>query len=348
MIGMGLLLSGLAALVACAVTWWVLRAARRLKLLQVPNERSSHQVPTPGGGGVGIVAGSVVAALPSMFGLPYVAVPVVLAGLLLALVGYWDDRRPLPARFRLGAQLLLMAAALAVVPLDPLVAQLPIPAADLVLWLGLSVLGALFINLFNFMDGIDGLAASGAIFVVLGSGGLAVLASPGLLLYPPFWWMLGLAAAIAGFLVFNFPPARIFMGDVGSTFIGLMLAFFAVVGVVAEWFTLWQWLVLAGLLLADSLTTLLRRLLRGERVWLAHRRHAYQALQRRFGSHRKVTLLYLAVDLLLLLPLAWLAGLWPDHGWAIALGTYALLVPAMIAAGAGASPATDAGARTTG
>jgi Fuc2NAc and GlcNAc transferase len=192
------------------------------------------------------------------------------------------------------------------------------------------------------MDGIDGLAASEAIFLLAGAALLAYLFEPGIIDDPRLWWMLGLAAACLGFLLLNWPPARIFMGDAGSTYLGLMLAFFALTTMLSFWLTLWQWLILAGLFLADSLTTLARRMLRRERFWEGHKRHAYQALQRRFGSHLTATLLYVGINVLVLLPLAWLAGAYREWGFVIAALTGAALVAAALWAGAGA-PLTEDG-----
>ncbi len=196
----------------------------------------------------------------------------------------------------------------------------------------LVLAGALWINLFNFMDGIDGIAASEAIFLLLGAALLTWLAEPAIVEHPLFWWMIGLAAACLGFLVLNWPPAKIFMGDAGSTYLGLMTAFFAFASLSGGWLTLPQWLILPAAFVADSLVTLFRRAARGEAIWRAHRSHAYQALQRRWNSHLKVTLLYLAVGVLFLLPLAWLAGAYPQWGWAAVFVAYAALIAAAIAA----------------
>jgi Fuc2NAc and GlcNAc transferase len=148
--------------------------------------------------------------------------------------------------------------------------------------------------------------------------------------------MAWLAAACLGFLLLNWAPAKIFMGDAGSTYLGLMLFFFALATTTSGWLSLAQWLILTALFLTDSLTTLIRRALRGEKVWQAHKRHAYQHLQRRLGSHAWATLLYMGANLVLLLPLALLAGQFPDYGWAFAALAFIILVPAAIAAGAGA------------
>lgn len=327
---LGLILAAVSLVLAAAVTFLVRRRAKRVGLVQTPNERSSHTVPMPTGGGIGIVVGGTFAGLLTAALIPFLAVPTIMASVLIAWVGYVDDRRPLPARWRLGAQVLLMGAVVALLPLDL------IPLPDWLLLIVLTLGGALWINLYNFMDGIDGLAGSEAVFLFAGAALLAWLTVPGVTEDPRLWWMLGLAAAALGFLLLNWPPARIFMGDAGSLYLGLMTAFFALTTMLSFWLSPWQWLILAALFLADSLTTLARRALNREPVWEAHKRHAYQALQRRFGSHRKVTLLYLGVNIVVLLPLAWLAGRYPDWTMPIVLAVFAVLIPVMLRAGAGA------------
>ncbi len=336
MASLGLAIAAIALLLSWGVAYFVMKRAARLGLLQEPNERSSHVRPTPVGGGLGIVVGGSFAGLLSSMLIPWLAVPVLMAGVLIALIGYSDDRRPIAARWRLGAQVLLSGAVVATLPLDALGPQLGLVVPESVLLVVLALSGALWINLFNFMDGIDGLAGSEAIFLLAGGALLAWLAEPLVLEDLRLWWMLGIAAATLGFLLLNWAPARIFMGDTGSTYLGLMIAFFGFSTIASAWLSIWQWLILGALFLTDSLVTLLRRALNREAVWEAHRRHAYQALQRRFRSHARVTVLALAIDVLVLLPLAWLAGQLPHWGWLIALATFAVLVPAAIRAGAGA------------
>ena len=168
------------------------------------------------------------------------------------------------------------------------------------------------LNLYNFMDGIDGIASIEAITVCLG----------GALIY----WLSGhesqvlvllvLAAAVGGFLYWNFPPARIFMGDAGSGFLGLMLGVLAVSAAMVEPQLLWSWLILLGVFVLDATWTLFRRLARGDKVYEAHRSHAYQYASREHGSHLPVTLAVLAINVFWLLPLACVvalghvAGLW--------------------------------------
>lgn len=331
---LGLILAAVAALASFLTAWWIMRRARRLGLVQEPNARSSHTTPTPAGGGVGIAVGGTIAGLVSAVLLPYLAVPVIMASLLIAYVGYTDDRQPLPTLWRLIVQIVLMGAVVAVLPLDVLSLLTGLP--ELAIIVVLAVAGALWINLFNFMDGIDGLAASEAVFVLVGAALLTLAATPAQLGDPILWWMIGLAAASLGFLLLNWPPARLFMGDAGSTYLGLMIAFFALITITSFWLSLWQWLILAALFLADSLTTLGRRIILRERFWEAHKRHAYQVLQRRFGSHRKVTLLYIAIDVLVLLPLAWVAGHYAEWAPAITVAVLAVLALAALWAGAGA------------
>jgi Fuc2NAc and GlcNAc transferase len=186
------------------------------------------------------------------------------------------------------------------------------------------------------MDGIDGLAASEAIFLLLAAAGLTWAGVPGVAELPVFWWLVALAAATAGFLVLNWLPAKIFMGDTGSTYLGLIIGFLALVTLALGWVSLPQWLILAGVFVADAGTTVVRRLLQGERIFEAHRRHAYQHLSRRWASHRTVTLGVVAIDMLVLLPLAIWAGAEPKWAWAIAGGTYVGLVALALYAGAGA------------
>lgn len=309
----GSLATVLAFAAALAATWGVLHNAARLGLIQAPNPRSSHLIPTPTGGGIGIVLGSVVAGAAASIIAPWPAILVAILAVCVGVVGLWDDIRPVRWQIRLGAQFVLFGV-IAFALLPPLLA---IPAL---------VGGVLFINIFNFMDGIDGLAGSEAAFIFLAS---ALLLSDG---SPQMWWLLGLGAACLGFLVFNFPPARIFMGDVGSTALGLLIAALALVTV--NTLTIWVWLILPALFISDGLVTLTRRLLQGERLFEAHRRHAYQLLARRYGSHLVVTLGALVVNVIWLLPLAWFARGNP-YAALLTLAAYAPLVAGALIAGAG-------------
>lgn len=336
-----MLLPGLLIAAACIVVAFVAALvmrwrAGRLGLIAEVNARSSHRLPTPTGGGVGIVLAASLAGLFVAMPYPLEIAPVLVAGILIAVIGYLDDRQPIPARWRLGAQVLLTAAVVLTVPLDILGPQIGVALPEPVFFVALILAGALWINLFNFMDGIDGLAASEAVFLLLGALFVGWWFQPGVWYQGVFWWMVWLASACLGFLLLNWAPAKIFMGDAGSTYLGLMLFFFAIATMAGSWLSLGQWLILGAAFLADSLTTLVRRALHREPLWRAHKRHAYQHLQRRLGSHAAATLVYLAIDLVLLLPLAWLAGAYRQLDWAFVLVAYAILVPAAVMAGAGA------------
>ena len=176
-------------------------------------------------------------------------------------------------------------------------------------------------NLFNFMDGIDGLAGMEAV-CVSGLGALLLRnALPG---YAQVSWML--AAASLGFLVWNWPPAKIFLGDAGSGFLGFSLGVLAMFSSRAGTAFLWPWLILLAVFVVDSTVTLLRRVLSQARWYEAHRSHAYQHAARLWGSHAKVTLAAAAIDIAWLFPLAWCACRYPEAAPAFAAVAIAPLV----------------------
>lgn len=330
-----LLLGGGVFLGAVALTAWVRSYARKAKLLDLPNQRSSHTLPTPRGGGLSVVITSLAAAL-ALWAMGRVDTELMLAlvggGAAVAGVGWLDDRGSLPVRIRFIVHIIAAVWALYWLGgLPPLqVGERPFDLG----WAGhvLAVLGLVWaLNLFNFMDGIDGLAGSEAVCVCLLVGGLA--------------WCFGrptgasllaiyLALAALGFLVWNWPPAKIFLGDVGSGYLGFVIAVLAVADARENPAALFIWLILAAVFFVDATVTLLRRWSRGERVHQAHRSHAYQWLSRRWGSHRRVTLAAIGVNLGWLMPCAALAMFRPD--WAAVIVVVALLPVTVIALVAGA------------
>jgi Fuc2NAc and GlcNAc transferase len=326
-----------AALPASLLLTAVLRRfALAHNLLDVPNARSSHERPTPRGGGAAIVLVTSVAVLALMLadrldgGL---AIALLGGGLLIAGLGFLDDRYSLPASVRLATH--IAAAVTALIALDGLPAVAFGPWQMSPGWIGL-VLGTMAIvwalNLFNFMDGIDGLAASEAAFITAAAGLFAV-ARDGLGGGPLA--ALVLAAACVGFLCWNWPPARIFMGDVGSGYIGYVVAILAIGELRHDAAGLWTWLILGGVFFADATLTLGRRLLRQESLHTAHRSHAYQHLARRWRSHRRVTLVVLAINLAWLLPAAWLAQRYPQYAAVTAAGALLPLFAGAALIGAG-------------
>lgn len=319
---------------AFALTAAVRRYAISRQLLDVPNRRSSHEVPTPRGGGLAIVLVFVVACLiPGIVDPPAAAVvaAVVPAGLLVAGVGLLDDHGHASAWVRLLVQLVAVVWALWWMAG---VAGLQLGRAEGFLAAGLMFLSIAsllwFVNLFNFMDGIDGLAASEAVFLCL-AGAWLVAEQPGALL-PPMYFLI-LAAAVTGFLLWNWPPARIFLGDTGSGFLGLVLGLLAYAAA-ADSVTTWPWLILPGVFVTDATLTLLRRMLRREAWHRPHRSHAYQWSARRWG-HRRVTVTAACVNLFWLLPLAALAFHRPEWGAMILATAYLPLAVAAWRLGAG-------------
>ncbi len=334
MLAAGLLTSLVAGLAAFAVTLLIRRNATRLGVVAAPNERSSHSVPTPSGGGVGIVAGGTIGGLFAAWFFPWPTLAVVAAALGIAAIGFWDDRKPIPAVHRLAAQLVLSAAMIATLEFEPLAAATGI-SLPIILAVVLVLAAVYWINIFNFMDGIDGIAGAQAAFMLAAAIILMLQSGAGaevLLL----WWLAAIAAATIGFLLLNWPPAKIFMGDAGSTYLGFMLPYAAFATVAAGWLNLWQWLILGALFVTDATITLIRRLLRREPVFKAHRLHAYQHLSRRWGSHQRVTLLAIAINVVWLLPLAWGAGMLPGFGPLAAIAGYVPLILGMLWVGAGA------------
>ena len=323
------------AAIAAFVAAGLIRAnAQRLGVIQAPNARSSHTTPTPGGGGVGIVLGGSLVLVAASAGAIEPFLPGLVIGAMIAAVGFYDDRHPIPARLRLPGQLVLMAIAIwLAVPLDALQQQtgIPLPAIAVAV---IALVGAVYwINLFNFMDGIDGIAGAQAIFMLVGAAILATLRVPGFIDGPMFWCLVGVTAATLGFLALNWPPARIFMGDAGSTYLGFILAFLALVTIADGTLSLPQWLILSAAFVTDASVTLIRRLLLRERVFEAHRRHAYQVLSRRWSSHQRVTLSFIGVNLIWLLPLAYAAQNW---GWLAVTVAYLPLIGLALYIGAGA------------
>lgn len=336
----------IAATVAFAVSYLLTRLIRRsagsLGLIDVPNERSSHARPTPRGGGLAVAVSSLAAMglLSAMGIMPiHLLLAVAPGGIAVAAVGLIDDIRPLSARVRLFVH--FMAAAWAVVCIGPVEFFHHAAADDPGLqWLGyvVSTVGIVwFLNMFNFMDGIDGIAASQAAFMSAGvallalfSGGIAYTAVGALVV----------GAAACGFLAWNWPPARIFMGDVGSGYLGYTLAVLGLASGSHSVFGPWSYIILAGVFAVDATFTVVRRFLRGEKVTEAHRTHAFQLLAQNMG-HRRVTLTVGFVNLLWLFPCALASVLWPQAAvWTtiIALGPLVLCASAIGAGRPEAAP----------
>ncbi|MCD5996901.1 glycosyltransferase family 4 protein [Pseudomonas sp. CDFA 602] len=323
------------AFLSLALTASIRRYALSRSLMDIPNARSSHTVPTPRGGGVSIVVAFLLATVAlALAGLIPSSVAIALsgAGALVAVLGFMDDHGHIAARWRLLGH--FAAAVWALIWLDGLA---PVRFIGMTVHPGMvvQILAAFYLvwmlNLYNFMDGIDGIASVEAVTVCGGISLIYVLSgSSGLL-----WGPLLLAGAVTGFLYWNFPPARIFMGDAGSGFLGIVLG---ILSVQASWTSpqlFWAWLILLGVFVVDATVTLFHRLLRGEKLYEAHRSHAYQFASRRYGKHLPVTLGVGLINLFWLLPIALWVVLKNGEGAAGLIIAYVPLVILAIRFGAG-------------
>ena len=279
-----------AALFGALLTRWLIQKFSQ-HLLDLPNDRSSHTQPTPRGGGLGFCLAFAVTSLIG-WGLSYFwpaaaalnlfpnPLNVLLVLLPLAIVGLLDDRFTLSAKVRYAVQ--IGAAAIALLSFGAFsLTWLPETLWVTVLMGGVTLIGfTALVNFYNFMDGLDGLVAS---VTAIQLGFLA------LYLNQPLWWLL--VAALLGFLGWNWSPAKIFMGDVGSTVLGASVAIALIVPAADPGLNIAA-LAITLPLTADAIYTLTRRLLKGENIFQAHRTHLYQRLQQSGWSHRRVAIAY--------------------------------------------------------
>jgi Fuc2NAc and GlcNAc transferase len=313
-------------LISAIVTGLVRRHLVKRGVMDLPNIRSSHSVAVPRGGGLGIV---LVFLCAVAWCSQRQVVPVRIAwallggGILISIVGFLDDHFKLPPWPRLIIHSL--AAAWALVCLNAVRTS---PFDNSSVWREWMSRSAMFVglvwltNLFNFMDGIDGLAATEAVSV---SGlGAFLLWRNGLPDYAQVSWML--AAGSLGFLVWNWPPARVFMGDAGSCFLGFSLGVLGLFSSKANMSVIWLWLILLAVFVADSTVTLLRRVLSRTRWYEAHRNHAYQHAAQTCGSHAKVTLAVAGINIAWLFPLAWGTCRYPAAAPAFATAAFVPLL----------------------
>ncbi|MDO8862268.1 glycosyltransferase family 4 protein [Haliea sp. E1-2-M8] len=319
---LALLVAPLASALLCGV--W-LRLAHRGSWLDHPGHRSSHTRVTPNGGGVGIVLALVLSvSVAALGGVSWAAPYPVLLGLalVLMLVGMADDRCNLPAVLRLGVYGLCCAALVRGLEWG-MILHPAIPG-----WLlgPLLVAGMLWLlNLYNFMDGIDGIASLQCILAAASAALLALLAGA-----PEFALFCALLALCQlGFLYWNWPPARLFMGDAGSIPVGFLLGGLALHGASSGALPLGCWLVLLAGFITDASWTLMARWLRGAPLMEAHREHAYQRLSRHWQSHVAVDFLLVALNALWLFPIAWTIWYWPEFQLLLVILAYLPLLLGM-------------------
>ncbi len=289
-------------LLSFGLTYWVRRFALKKDIIDIPNERSSHSIPTPRGGGLAIVL-SFYSALIILYYLGQLD-NHIFYGLLgmasIAIIGFIDDHQHIPARYRLFVHFSAAFWAcywLGIIPWGDSDNLL----ISSVLWGGSLIYLVWMLNLYNFMDGIDGIATVEAMTVVFSAALLLLVNNH----HMNLGLMLILITSLMGFLVWNWPPAKIFMGDVGSAFLGMLIGCFSLITANDGSLNFSIWLILLAVFITDATYTLFVRFFRGEQVYEAHRSHAYQFLSRQYG-HKVVTIGVLVVNLVWLLPLAWL------------------------------------------
>ena len=285
-------------LLTCLTTRLLIPILAHREILDCPNERSSHQVPTPRGGGIAVIGSTLLAwvVFARTESMPSGVFGIVLGAVLLAAVSWFDDLRGLSPIVRLLAQAAAVAVGILVLP----------GPRDLFYLAAIGLVWIWWINLFNFMDGIDGLAGTEAATI---GASLLLFAGVGAGADPALRTLAAVVTGAAiGFLVWNWSPARIFLGDIGSVPLGYVLGFLLLdLAARGRWTIA---VILPLYFLADATITLVRRLLRGERVWQAHREHFYQHAVRRGLGHAAVVKRVIAADLVLI-GCGWAA----ENGW---------------------------------
>ena len=315
----------------------------RLSTLDVPNERSSHLTPTPRGGGIAFVAASLIGFLLLLLDdtLDHAdLLAICCAGIIVAIAGHLDDRQKIS-----GATIRLVFHAIGAIVLVVAIGfPSQISVFDRTINTGMigSLLGIVYLvwllNLFNFMDGTDGIAASEAIFVCVAG---AILNFHVLSDINFSAAAIILASCTFGFLLYNWSPAKIFMGDVGSGYLGIAIGGLSLMAAKQQHELLWVWIILLAVFVSDATVTLIRRLLRKQKPHVAHRSHAYQHLAIRFNSHAKVSLLLLAVNIVWLLPIAFFVANKQLAGTTGVVVAYVPLIVAALVLGAGKDSATN-------
>lgn len=278
----------------------ILALRKRTVLIDIPNARSNHQRPTPKGGGLAVVTALVICLLVADMGIDY---DIILSLLILTAVSLLDDIIGVPVSVRLVVQAIAVGLPLGTMPVmlsDGLLPDWAEQGGIFLLWLW-------FMNLFNFMDGIDGIAAVEMLCI---AAGLCLLVSL-IGVFPDRLSVYGLitAAAACGFLWWNWHPARIFLGDVGSIPIGFLLGYLLLLAAHNGYG--YAALILPAYYLADGGLTLFKRLMRGEKIWVAHSEHYYQKAVRNGRSHDAVARYVFGINLLLIL-LAVFSALHPN------------------------------------
>ncbi len=327
-------------LLTSLITYLIRQYALNKNLLDIPNERSSHEIPTPRGGGLSVVIVFLISLLIlQQFNLIFLTrnalLSIIISSVFVASIGFWDDYQSIPARWRFSVHIIASLIILSCLPQFP-------PLDFFGISLNTSIFGFIFytlalawlLNLYNFMDGIDGFASSEAMSVSLSAALL-------LLIQGDTQWSLVLvllSVCVAGFLIWNWPHAKIFMGDACSGFLGFILGVLALMTTLDGIMNLWSWFILLAVFITDASITLGSRLLNGEKWYQAHRTHAYQcyALQliqqleetgleksvARTYVHKQINCQLILINICWLLPLAMMTSRYQSAGIMIGVIAY--------------------------
>lgn len=298
-----------ATVLTLMLTILIRKNALQKNQLDIPNERSSHTAPTPRGAGVAVA----IVFIVGLFALRVAdkisdktLISIALPSFFVAVIGRLDDLGYLTsARWRLVGHFFVAAVAVWLVGGLP---SLQIANSPIDFGVVGNVLAVIYLvwmlNLFNFMDGIDLITGVETITASTAAAIFLAVKADG-----DFWFVPAiLAATVLGFMFLNIPPAKIFLGDVGSGFIGFVIALISLVAADENALIAWAMVILLAVFISDSTVTLLRRIIKHEHLYVAHRTHAYQNLTKRFNSHLSVSLGVGAINLIWLLPIAWLVA----------------------------------------
>lgn len=292
-------------MLAFAMTYFMRTYALKKNIIDNPNERSSHSTPTPRGGGVAVVCSYLLALAVLIYSQQltlHIGLTLIAAGFVIALLGFLDDHGHINSMLRLAIHFLVAIGS--VISLGSF--------AEVTIFNGLqlgfiaNIIAVLFLvwllNLYNFMDGINGIASVEAITTTVSIAILYYVLNTSL--NSDLLWLL--AACVFGFLLWNFPKAKIFMGDACSGFLGLTLGILALIALKENLALFCAWIICLGVFVVDATYTLIKRVFSGYKMYDAHRSHSYQILSRKWGSHTPVTLAVAAINLLWLFPIAYI------------------------------------------
>lgn len=311
-------------------TGYMRHYALKKNIIDNPNERSSHSVPTPRGGGVAVVCSYLLALTVLIYSQQltvHIGLTLMAAGFVIALLGFLDDHGHINAMIRLAIHFLVAIGV--VFSLGGF--------SEIIIFNGLqlgfiaNIIAALFLvwllNLYNFMDGINGIASVEAITTTVSMAILYAILNTSL--NSDILWLL--AACVFGFLLWNFPKAKIFMGDACSGFLGLTLGILALIALKENLALFCAWIICLGVFVVDATYTLIKRVLSGYKMYDAHRSHSYQILSRKCGSHTPVTLAVAVINLLWLFPIAYMTvtQAWAYPEWAVLIAYIPLLIVAI-------------------